>query len=158
MGSCQLHQPMRIVTSFLRYDHVSNYCRLSPREEASRSPFQRFTLNRDGQIIRLEKERKDCLVKGQLDCVWRSAGGGGKEVRAWLVSWNKSQYHCNLSEKLHRCFIRSIDFLPRKRFWIISHTERVCPIPGLGQFFFPKLLQWTSYYIDIYYDDCNLIM
>lgn len=64
-----LRKEVRIVTSFLRYDHVSNSCRLSPREEASRSPFQRFTLDRDGQIIRLEKERQDCLVKGQLDCV-----------------------------------------------------------------------------------------
>lgn len=123
MGSCQLHQPMRIVTSFLRYDHVSNSCRLSPREEASRSPFQSFTLDRDGQIIRLEKERKDCLVKGQLDCVWRSAGGGGKEMRGWLVSWNKSQYHCSLSENCIGVLSGALIFFPERGFELY-HTQK----------------------------------
>lgn len=97
-GSCQLHQPIETVSSFLRYNHVANCCRLSSREEVSRSPFQRFTLDRNGQIIRLEKGRKECMAKCQPHSCLTVNRRWGKEVRGWLVSQNKSQSHYSLSE------------------------------------------------------------
>ena len=147
MGSCQLHQPMRIVASILRYDHVSNYCRLSPREEVSRSPFQRFTLDRDGQIIRLEKERKVCLVKGQLDCVWRSAGDAGKEVRGWLVYWNKSQSHYNLSENCIGILSGTFIFFPERGFESY-HTQKVS-VPDQV---------WDNFSFQNYYSEYHIIL
>ena len=73
-------QPIKTVSSFLRYDRLANCCGLSSREEVSRSPFQRFTHDRNGQIIRLEKGRKECIQLHSCLTVNRGWGEGSARV------------------------------------------------------------------------------
>lgn len=125
-GSGQLHQPIKTVSSFLRYDRVADCCGLSSREEVSRSPFRRFTLDRNGQIIRLEKGRKECMAKCQLHSCLTVNRGRGKEVWGWLVSQNKSQSHYSLSESCVGVLSGALIFSPVRGFeWHHTHKESV---------------------------------